>query len=255
MSLVEKCWMVTSKISVIALLMITGIYFGKFVCPYIKKKKGAVAVSIVYITIMLVLYTIPPQIDNFSAYLIGVMAAFLAMYVEDRRNIYQKIFLAITFFSIRWLTVAMAGRLDDLATKALVFRNMSAEKVWLQYGLYVGTRVLDIVLCIAFIAVAIGLINKAYIYKKDEMSVKEMVMLIIPSLVGEAIKNLDKITNKELLLKYPAVNWKDIKGMRDIIVHHYFDIDASIFLMFPFTFLIRQDIQVSMSCRPKRCLR
>ena len=61
---------------------------------------------------------------------------------------------------------------------------MSAEKVWLQYGLYVGTRVLDIVLCIAFIAVAIVLINKAYIYKKDEMSVKEMVMLIIPSLVG-----------------------------------------------------------------------
>lgn len=184
MSLVEKCWMVTSKISVIALLMITGIYFGKFVCPYIKKKKGAVAVSIVYITIMLVLYMIPPQIDNFSAYLIGVIAAFLAMYVEDRRNIYQKIFLAITFFSIRWLTVAMAARLDDLVTKALVFRNMSAEKVWLQYGLYVGTRVLDIVLCIAFIAVAIGLINKAYIYKKDEMSDKEMVMLIIPSLVG-----------------------------------------------------------------------
>lgn len=184
MSLVEKCWMVTSKISVIALLMITGIYFGKFVCPYIKKKKGAVAVSIVYITIMLVLYMIPPQIDNFSAYLIGVIAAFLAMYVEDRKNIYQKIFLAITFFSIRWLTVAMAARLDDLVTKALVFRNMSAEKVWLQYGLYVGTRVLDIVLCIAFIAVAIGLINKAYIYKKDEMSVKEMVMLIIPSLVG-----------------------------------------------------------------------
>ena len=184
MSLVEKCWMVTSKISVIALLMITGIYFGKFVCPYIKKKKGAAAVSIVYITIMLVLYMIPPQIDNFSAYLIGVIAAFLAMYIEDRRNIYQKIFLAITFFSIRWLTVAMAARLDDLVTKALVFRNMSAEKVWLQYGLYVGTRVLDIVLCIAFIAVAIGLINKAYIYKKDEMSVKEMVMLIIPSLVG-----------------------------------------------------------------------
>lgn len=184
MSLVEKYWMVTSKISVIALLMITGIYFGKFVCPYIKKKKGAVAVSIVYITIMLVLYMIPPQIDNFSAYLIGVIAAFLAMYVEDRRNIYQKIFLAITFFSIRWLTVAMAARLDDLVTKALVFRNMSAEKVWLQYGLYVGTRVLDIVLCIAFIAVAIGLINKAYIYKKDEMSVREMVMLIIPSLVG-----------------------------------------------------------------------
>ena len=210
MSLVEKCWMVTSKISVIALLMITGIYFGKFVCPYIKKKKGAAAVSIVYITIMLVLYMIPPQIDNFSAYLIGVIAAFLVMYAEDRRNIYQKIFLAITFFSIRWLTVAMAGRLDDLVTKALVFRNMGAEKVWLQYGLYVGTRVLDIVLCIAFIAVAIGLINKAYIYKKDEMSVKEMVMLIIPSLVGVTgygilqyyLMIYERDTGKNLIDKY-----------------------------------------------------
>ena len=58
MSLVEKCWMVTSKISVIALLMITGIYFGKFVCPYIKKKKEAIAVSTVYIAVMLVLYIV-----------------------------------------------------------------------------------------------------------------------------------------------------------------------------------------------------
>ena len=184
MSLVERCWMITSKFSVIAILIITGICFGVFVYPYMKKKREAALVSIVYIGILSVLYLIPLQIGIFSAYMLGVVAAFLVMYVQDRRNIYQKIFLAITFFSIRWLTVAMAGRLDDLVTKALVFRNMSAEKVWLQYGLYVGTRVLDIVLCIAFIAVAIGLINKAYIYKKDEMSVKEMVMLIIPSLVG-----------------------------------------------------------------------
>ena len=45
---------------------------------------------------------------------------------------------------------------------------------------------------------------------------------------GESIKKLDKITNKRLLINYSAVNWKDIMGMRDIIVHHYFDIDADI---------------------------
>ena len=96
-------------------------------------------------------------------------AAFLVMYVQDRRNIYQKIFLAVTFFSIRWLAVAMAGRLDDFITKALVFGNMIAGRQWLQYGLYAGTRILDIVLCIVFLAVAIGLINKAYVdvYKRQ----------------------------------------------------------------------------------------
>ena len=184
MSLVERCWMITSKFSVIAILIITGICFGVFVYPYMKKKREAALVSIVYIGIMSVLYLIPQQIGNFSAYMLGVVAAFLVMYVQDRRNIYQKIFLAVTFFSIRWLAVAMAGRMDDFITKALFFGNTIAGRQWLQYVIYAGTRILDIVLCIIFLAVAIGLINKAYVYKNDEMSVKEMVMLIIPSLVG-----------------------------------------------------------------------
>lgn len=184
MSLVEKCWMITSNVSVIAVLIITGICFGIFVRPYMKKKKEAIAVSTVYIMVMLVLYIIPPQIDNFSAYLVGVVTAFAVMCIEDRRNIYQKIFLAITFFAIRWLAVAMAAKLDDLIMKTLVLRDTIVDRVWLQYGLYVGTRVLDLVFCIVFISGAVWLINKAFVYKKDEMSMKEMVMLIMPSLVG-----------------------------------------------------------------------
>ena len=45
---------------------------------------------------------------------------------------------------------------------------------------------------------------------------------------GESLKNIDKITNKELLEKYPQVEWKKIKGIRDILSHHYFDLDASV---------------------------
>jgi uncharacterized protein with HEPN domain len=44
--------------------------------------------------------------------------------------------------------------------------------------------------------------------------------------IGEALKNLDKITNDSLLPNYPQIDWKKVKGMRDIISHHYFDIDA-----------------------------
>jgi len=45
--------------------------------------------------------------------------------------------------------------------------------------------------------------------------------------IGESLKNIDKITNKELLAKYPQIDWKGAKGMRDIISHHYFDVDAN----------------------------
>lgn len=44
--------------------------------------------------------------------------------------------------------------------------------------------------------------------------------------IGESIKNLDKQTNKELLVQYPEIPWKHVMGIRDIIVHHYFDVDA-----------------------------
>jgi uncharacterized protein with HEPN domain len=43
--------------------------------------------------------------------------------------------------------------------------------------------------------------------------------------IGEALKQLDKITQGELFSKYPQIDWKKAMGMRDIIAHHYFDID------------------------------
>lgn len=48
--------------------------------------------------------------------------------------------------------------------------------------------------------------------------------------VGESIKKLDKITNNQLLPHYPLIPWREIMGMRDIIVHHYFEIDADVIL-------------------------
>lgn len=44
--------------------------------------------------------------------------------------------------------------------------------------------------------------------------------------VGESLKHLDKITDRQLLGRYPAIDWKGAKGIRDIIAHHDFDIDA-----------------------------
>lgn len=44
--------------------------------------------------------------------------------------------------------------------------------------------------------------------------------------IGESFKNLDKLTDKKLLITYPSIDWKQVMGVRDVIAHHYFDIDA-----------------------------
>lgn len=36
------------------------------------------------------------------------------------------------------------------------------------------------------------------------------------------------MSNKELFKSYPEIDWKGAMGLRDIIAHHYFDLDAEI---------------------------
>ena len=46
--------------------------------------------------------------------------------------------------------------------------------------------------------------------------------------IGEGFKQVDKITDNQLLINYPNIEWKKVKGIRDILSHHYFDMDAEV---------------------------
>jgi uncharacterized protein with HEPN domain len=46
--------------------------------------------------------------------------------------------------------------------------------------------------------------------------------------VGEELKAIDKRTDKMLLSVYPDVDWRRAMKMRDIIGHHYFEINAGV---------------------------
>jgi uncharacterized protein with HEPN domain len=46
--------------------------------------------------------------------------------------------------------------------------------------------------------------------------------------IGQSLKHLEKVAGKSLLVGYPEIDWKAAKGMRDIISHQYFDLDAEV---------------------------
>ncbi len=54
---------------------------------------------------------------------------------------------------------------------------------------------------------------------KDKLRQNAVVREI--EIIGEAVKNIsDSLKNK-----YPNIPWRDIAGMRDKIIHHYFGLD------------------------------
>lgn len=54
----------------------------------------------------------------------------------------------------------------------------------------------------------------------DNMMMQDAVVRKI-EIIGEAVKNVPHNFRE----KYPQVPWKKIAGMRDKIIHHYFDVD------------------------------
>lgn len=60
--------------------------------------------------------------------------------------------------------------------------------------------------------------------EEGQMLLDSICMLLIA--IGESVKQIDKITNKELFIHYTSIPWEKVSGMRDILSHHYFDLNA-----------------------------
>ncbi len=46
--------------------------------------------------------------------------------------------------------------------------------------------------------------------------------------MGEQLKQLDTISEIDLGARYPEVDWKGARGIRDFLSHHYFAVDAEV---------------------------
>jgi uncharacterized protein with HEPN domain len=66
-------------------------------------------------------------------------------------------------------------------------------------------------------------------FLKNERNLEKLDSICMQLIaLGESIKNLDKITKKSLLKYYPDFEWTKAMGMRDILSHHYFDLNNDI---------------------------
>ncbi len=175
----------TQSVSVIELL-IAGYCFYRLVKPFLQSAKAALAAGGIYFLTMLALYVLPLQMDAFMAFALGSLTAFLAMCGLERRNYIQKAFLAITYFSLRWFTAAMAEFLYDklyyLITNTMWYKGNPPMSM--QFMVYVGVCVFRLAMVFVITNGAVCCITRSYVCKYERMSGRELLMMVIPPFLG-----------------------------------------------------------------------
>jgi len=177
----------TQTVSVIE-LCIAGYCLYRLVKPFLQSAKAALATGGIYFLTMLMLYVMPFYCDAFMAYALGSLAAFMVMCGLERRNYFQKAFLAITYFSLRWFTAAMAELLYDnlycMVENTMWYQGDSPMRM--QFMVYVGVCIFYLVMVLVITDGAVCCITRSYVCKYEQMSKRELLMLVIPSFLGVA---------------------------------------------------------------------
>ncbi len=184
MDAVEMWYEIESYIYRSAMILVMGYVFFRFAEPFMRKRKNAFFAGAAYCLVMFFWSITPIRVSNFAAYGMGVAAAFLTMCLTERKNYRQKIFLAVTFFSLRWLAPYMAEACLKRAGESISDTLYLGGNVLGRFCSYVGLSVLKLALTFVLLRVSTGLIAAYYPDKWEDMTTREMLMLITPSAAG-----------------------------------------------------------------------
>lgn len=179
-------WSCITQAVLILELCIAGYCLYRLIKPFLQSRRVALTAGGTYVLTMVGLYFVPFHMDVFLAYATGSLMAFLVMCGLERRNYIQKAFLVITYFSLRWFTATMAELLYDklycLVENTMWYKRNSP--VFLQSAVYFGVCVCYLIMVFLITAGAIYCIVKSYVYKFEQMSVRELLMLVTPPFLG-----------------------------------------------------------------------
>lgn len=170
-----------------ATIVVSGSLFCRFISPFLRHKvpehkKHIRMTGLVYIFMMFFLYVIPYEMHGMTAHAIGMLAFFLAVYRYDRRNPEQKVFLMFLLYLIDWISYGIALLPREVLFRYMMFSDaVTVLTIWVYYGIYLLVEVL-FVLCEYFVMrLLLGVLDRIYLYKHENMSRKELgLMLAIP---------------------------------------------------------------------------
>ncbi len=178
----EFCWDIAGYVRSIAGIAASGVLLVWFVRPFLAQRRHMAAIGAAYIAVMLLCKFCPCVMNSMTAHAAGAAAAFLVMYGIDRRNIRQKLFLAVTY----WILDPIAWRIILLPWamlyEGLLMTPEMALRPYLAFGLFILMELLLTAMDCLAIGLLIRIIHRAYRSKSADMTGRELLMMLAPAL-------------------------------------------------------------------------
>ncbi len=195
---------ISLTLTMIITILVYSVGLMQFLRPFTKSRLARYLTGTAYAAIMLTMFFLPQEFNNLLAYGAGVVGAFAVFTLLDRRNYAQKLFLAFSFFSIRWLTAAVGtsiwlkvyGWTCGFVIDAFMFEPEKQVAAYIVYDAVEGCIMAGIMLLL------ITIFHKVYVSKNEKMSIKEALLLMLPSVAG--------IFNYRLLLYFNSIDTREI---------------------------------------------
>jgi len=180
----DSLYQFASTIDVITVSAIIGAAFSYFCMPFVKHKKHALAAGAAYFMMLNILFYIPVAISNFTVYGLSVLVGLLVLCLLEHKNILQKIFLAVVFFSVRWLVMAIGGCLYVWMCQISVKNPQYFNDLAFQFKQYVFNCIINNIVDLVLLFAVSWIIGKAYKYSDEDMKKDEFLLLMLPSMSG-----------------------------------------------------------------------
>ena len=191
----EFYWDLTGRISQIGLIFIRSYFLCRLVEPFLLCGKGWKCESlresvkhflvtalpgISYGIVMLVCALVPQEIHVIPVYIASSAVAVVVIWLIDRRNLEQKIFLGEVFYLLQWITwgitlVPWRGLYD-----LLLLLSGRPKSYLLQFILYVIMELFNLALHFICTALCVRMIHREYGCKTENMTGKELTLMSAP---------------------------------------------------------------------------
>lgn len=190
MNELEQYYEISSHIYSLTTMLLTTYCYASLVKPFLSDKSSCRLqksriwlIAATYAGIMLFLQYMSYYINVMLAYGIGISGAFLVMCLLDPVCISQKLFLSISFFGLRWQVWRIVGQISLIPS--LLYVQLFADKdevFWLRLSIMDCVR--DALTGFLLMFGSVWFLLKVYGKKQENMKMRELLILVIPSLSG-----------------------------------------------------------------------